>query len=230
MKFRKRPVVIEAIQFTESIAKEDDPLPDGVVLGRRSIGPPPFRRLYDYRFYVRTLEGEMDVRVGDWIITGVKGEKYPCKPDIFAMTYEPADKPAPSASIAHEQIPAMLAMIQMGESVEEKCDILEKILRNHGLQPAPPAVKQDAVDKAGERRDMLLDLDNIERHYGPNWYYLFWLKKVRALIQSPKVSVTRGHIEALLVGLAMSRESEKPGVIKDWLIKKGVEVEEEEKP
>lgn len=40
------------------------------------------------KMYVNTLEGRMDVSVGDWIITGVKGEKYPCKPDIFEMTYE----------------------------------------------------------------------------------------------------------------------------------------------
>lgn len=41
--------------------------------------------------YVQTLEGRMFVSPGDWIITGVKGEKYPCKPDVFAQTYEPAD-------------------------------------------------------------------------------------------------------------------------------------------
>ena len=40
-----------------------------------------------------TLEGDMLVGEGDWIIRGVKGEFYPCKPDIFAMTYEPAEAP-----------------------------------------------------------------------------------------------------------------------------------------
>lgn len=38
---------------------------------------------------IQTLEGMMHASVGDWIITGVKGEKYPCKPDVFARTYEP---------------------------------------------------------------------------------------------------------------------------------------------
>ena len=38
---------------------------------------------------IQTLEGIMHASVGDWIITGVKGEKYPCKPDVFARTYEP---------------------------------------------------------------------------------------------------------------------------------------------
>ncbi len=44
-------------------------------------------------FSIDTLEGKHEVTPGDWIITGVKGERYPCKPDIFEMTYEVADKP-----------------------------------------------------------------------------------------------------------------------------------------
>ena len=39
---------------------------------------------------IKTLEGDMVGKVGDWLITGVKGEQYPCKPDVFEMTYEPA--------------------------------------------------------------------------------------------------------------------------------------------
>lgn len=57
MKFRKKPVVIEAYQTQEP------------------------RKIY-------TLEGIMQADKGDWIITGVKGEQYPCKPDIFEATYE----------------------------------------------------------------------------------------------------------------------------------------------
>lgn len=41
---------------------------------------------------VKTLEGNMYAQPGDWIITGVKGERYPCKPDIFEATYEPVDE------------------------------------------------------------------------------------------------------------------------------------------
>jgi len=42
----------------------------------------------DQILYIETLEGTMKADIGDWIITGVKGEKYPCKPDVFEMTYE----------------------------------------------------------------------------------------------------------------------------------------------
>ena len=58
-KFRKKPIVIDAYQ---------NPGPDPLI--------------------IPTLEGEMRADVGDWIITGIKGEQYPCKPNIFEATYE----------------------------------------------------------------------------------------------------------------------------------------------
>lgn len=45
----------------------------------------------DYPMVIHTLEGDMRADPGDWIITGVNGEQYPCKPDIFEKTYEPAE-------------------------------------------------------------------------------------------------------------------------------------------
>ena len=62
-KFRKRPVIIEAVQITRKMT-------------------------------VETLEGVMQGDPGDWLITGVAGEQYFCKPDIFEKTYEPADEDA----------------------------------------------------------------------------------------------------------------------------------------
>jgi hypothetical protein len=80
MKFRKRPVVIEARVFDPSI-DYDEALAVIVWAGGwiNADGDP----------CIDTLEGEMQARPGDWIIRGVKGEFYPCKPDIFAATYEP---------------------------------------------------------------------------------------------------------------------------------------------
>lgn len=46
----------------------------------------------DKELYIDTLEGKMHASPGDWIITGLRGEKYPCKPDIFAKTYEPVEE------------------------------------------------------------------------------------------------------------------------------------------
>ena len=81
MKFRKRPVVVDAEQFRPEV---DAPWPDGVVGSRIS----------STGYIMRTLENEVlgqFVTPGDWIITGVQGERYPCKDDIFRVTYEPVD-------------------------------------------------------------------------------------------------------------------------------------------
>lgn len=75
MKFRKKPVVVEATQWFKD---GDHPAV------RVSRFTPVTKRLY----LIDTLEGAMTVTPGDWIITGVKGEHYPCKPDIFEATYE----------------------------------------------------------------------------------------------------------------------------------------------
>lgn len=84
MKFRKKPVVIEASQWFKN---GDHPavteLPAGHPIGDHAFNPNVFG-------WVPTLEGGHIVTPGDWIITGVKGENYPCKPDIFEQTYEPA--------------------------------------------------------------------------------------------------------------------------------------------
>lgn len=98
MKYRKKPVVIEAEQFNLPPAMPDGKLPDGVTCIR--IDPDDGRILCEVTknqdvegnlaFGIKTLEGWHVVSDGDWIITGIKGEKYPCKDDIFKATYEPA--------------------------------------------------------------------------------------------------------------------------------------------
>lgn len=79
-KFKKRPVEIEAVRFTgENLQECVDflyPKPGDVC----AVEPTEIR--------ITTLEGTMKADVGDWIIKGVKGEYYPCKPDIFEATYE----------------------------------------------------------------------------------------------------------------------------------------------
>lgn len=99
MKFRKKPVVVEAIQFDGSkksasvICRWANPLSPGaepwIDYVERGTG-------LAEDFLVHTLEGEMRVYPGDWVIKGIKGECYPCKPDIFEATYEPVEE-APDA-------------------------------------------------------------------------------------------------------------------------------------
>ena len=82
MKFRKKPVVIDAVQITDATFDAPHPNPEHV----RGVVYNPVDRCA----YIATLEGTMRGDLGDWLITGVKGEIYPCKPDIFDATYEPA--------------------------------------------------------------------------------------------------------------------------------------------
>lgn len=79
-KFSKRPVVIEAVRYTgDNINEVWDLFGAGVIYGPAED---------DASAYIETLEGRMEAKPGDWIIKGVQGELYPCKPDIFAATYE----------------------------------------------------------------------------------------------------------------------------------------------
>ena len=92
--FRKKPVVIEAILFTEDSRQE-------IInwSGARDKGSPWCGIMDDdgcwvfetHGIRIDTLEGVLWVKPGDWIIKVIKGEFYPCKPDIFDATYEAAD-------------------------------------------------------------------------------------------------------------------------------------------
>lgn len=80
MKYRKKPVVIEAIQY-----KGDEQSWNALI--RFGCKPYQFEE-HGSNIMIPTLEGEHICSVGDYVIKGVKGEFYPCRPDIFEMTYE----------------------------------------------------------------------------------------------------------------------------------------------
>jgi hypothetical protein len=94
MKFRKKPVEVEAMQWTGNNSfsimsfvgqqLEWTEPPHGMELDNDHIPPEA------YTIIIPTLEGDMKASKGDWIVKGVKGEFYPCKPDVFEMTYEPS--------------------------------------------------------------------------------------------------------------------------------------------
>jgi len=84
-KYRKKLVVIEAEQFFPT----ETPWPEGVeqyVCDKRETVSGQTMTFYGWR--IQTLEGPMEVRPSDWIITGVEGERYPCKKSVFEQTYE----------------------------------------------------------------------------------------------------------------------------------------------
>ncbi len=87
-KFRKKPVVIEAFQYTGEAGKLLDWATEAECA---KLMFKPAQSPEDRSVTVCTLEGNMQANYGDWIIRGVKGELYPCKPDIFEATYEPVN-------------------------------------------------------------------------------------------------------------------------------------------
>ena len=109
-KFRKKPVVIEAVQLRwdnwgemcehAGVGSLEDGKPMGCFIHRDEEGNPTGHEAGDGRqeigLWIPTLEGLMLGCEGDWIIRGVKGEFYPCKPDIFAETYEPVVEEEPT--------------------------------------------------------------------------------------------------------------------------------------
>lgn len=81
-KYRKKPVIVEAKQLTEENMVEIKEWCGGELI--------PNSRTEGYDLFINTLEGLMHADINDYIIRGVEGEFYPCKPDIFEKTYEEA--------------------------------------------------------------------------------------------------------------------------------------------
>jgi len=96
MKYRKKPVVIEAIQWTGKNHREQNDFLGGDPKNYLSTSGTHFyidHSKVDGGLIIKTLEGEHIASIGDFIIKGVKGEFYPCKPDIFEQTYDAVTTP-----------------------------------------------------------------------------------------------------------------------------------------
>lgn len=150
-KFRKKPVVIEAVLMSAG-----SPVPqwlqDALNEGTCGYGPEGM--------YIRTLEGVMTASPGDWIIQGVKGEIYACKPDIFRETYEPAEPPVVMAEMTPEQeeafkrewekpwLPAMSSPEPgpaVGDAFTERLEDIDADASPPGRPILPPGWSQDVM-------------------------------------------------------------------------------------
>lgn len=96
MKFRKKPVVIDAYKTDEEM-------------------------------FIATLEGDMRAAPGDWVITGINGERYPCKPDIFEKTYDPASEDTWKDRLAAEH-----------EQLADRVDKLQAFMETAAFDTIPP--------------------------------------------------------------------------------------------
>lgn len=147
-KFRKRPVVIEAMQWDGSYEVQQRIVTwSAEVEGQEAWGEPKVSGWFDGDYYLacRTLEGEMRANVGDWIIRGVQGEFYPCKPAIFEATYAEAGSPPTTPdnlrwahmidpTIARDQVRVQTAEGEYGRLLAQTSEIkLKRALRTADL-------------------------------------------------------------------------------------------------
>lgn len=128
-RWRKKPVVIEAMQWRghstfDALGESMDyvmAFEEWIEPLAKAVGRWPLK----YRgqsLIIPTLEGDHEASPGDWIIRGVQGELYPCKPDIFAATYEPADNPEgmnPEAATAERDALLERALVFVTECADE---------------------------------------------------------------------------------------------------------------
>ncbi len=135
MKFRKKPVVIEAIQFTGRNWEEV-----GLFVGKVASHAEQYGKDV---LLIHTLEGDHRADVGDWIIKGIKGEFYPCKPDIFERTYESADASLDDEKL-REEIDAILIAYWKDELNEELATDRILSLLNPVIQAKIEQAKQEA--------------------------------------------------------------------------------------
>ena len=139
MKYRKKPVVIEAIQFNGRNSADIHEFCGDKV--REPVGK-------DY-LEIETLEGIHIASPGDYIIKGIKGEFYPCKPDIFEMTYEPVNCYMKELQSVYNQITNIL----------KENNVLMNI-----TPPRPYLIKREDEERINRRAESLLKRGKIEAY------------------------------------------------------------------
>lgn len=181
MKFRKKAVVIEAITFDELVAyglANGTNFQNGMAWSFQYEGQ-GITHHSDDCYLIPTLEGTMKFERGDMLITGVKGEIYPCKGDIFAMTYDPADVIVSSMKIDIDtsDIDAVVGKVEALQGfaagfaldpLEQAIESTVRMLRDEHQQMAEVGAKEDTAlcDRLGAHLDALLAIQ-IERVSSP---------------------------------------------------------------
>lgn len=143
MKFRKKPVVINAVQWTgNNLAEVANFVGERITSYERITG-----------LGIHTLEGDMHASVGDWIIQGVQGEFYPCKPDIFEATYEVVNE--------RKLIP---------EETTQRIDQMRSTLKDpSSITPQDFGVPEQYQDQAQRYANWLVDKSSVTLTAPPGW-------------------------------------------------------------
>ena len=147
-KFRKKPVTIEAIRLLNNDDSIEECIEWVFKIGMETSLIGKAITINDVKdkggFYIPTLEGDMKANIGDYIIKGVNGEFYPCKPDIFTKTYE--------EDINNMKIQEMIEAIKNGKKVRRECWSEDKFLYYvpSASYPARTGIENSIADKDGK--------------------------------------------------------------------------------
>lgn len=145
--YRKKPVVIEARKYSGDNADEIIHWAGAKLVDVDLDSPLEIHTKSLFKLVIETLEGEHEVSLGDYVIKGVAGEFYPCKPDIFALTYE--EEPWPECDfgtmeeIQHEMIGRTVAQ----QEAKRKA---YGILKKNNL-PIPPELEEEIGGQDADR-------------------------------------------------------------------------------
>lgn len=133
-KFTKKPVTIEAVQWTGNNKMEIEAFTNGNHFWFQGCDENP------PKLGIRTLEGKLLADIGDWIIRGVKGEFYPCKPDIFEATYDVAKEDSHSNLPPHQQ-----RVVDEKTALDEKAHKLSDFIGNNPIFETLDAEEQERL-------------------------------------------------------------------------------------
>lgn len=154
--YRKKPVVIEAVQWPGTKFESTPPqwFIDAMHI---TPGQPGMVMRWEDDILIETLEGRMRAQPGDWIIRGVKGEIYPCKPEIFAMTYEVAapmgqELLPPGLSIAHAELSERLGR-EAAENLSLRMENRQQADRIHHLERELEQSRAAFIGSENARKD-----------------------------------------------------------------------------
>ncbi len=131
MKYTKKPVTIEAVQLTWALVTGDVKLPEWfkTALADKTITITLTKKIENSQSaIIKTLEGDMKASANDYIICGIQGEIYPCKPDIFEATYDEGDvtKPEPIVEKPEPRDPNLPLADAFYDDLQEKLELLRK--------------------------------------------------------------------------------------------------------
>ena len=207
MKYRKKPVVIEAVQLIEGCGDE-----------MAKFAP---NHIMDWGYTtkdvlwatIKTLEGTMKAEHGDYVIKGIKGEFYPCKPDIFKMIYEPVIDSVASEGLGVEE--RMYAFeewcrfavrrmtmwskeddeksIEFRKGVEQACSDMCVYFRCRTSDQSPPYLERQAIGYAMDKCGMKWE-DNRVRLDFYEHFESYIKSKIKELVHEAQTKYKKGEM------------------------------------